>query len=197
MTEKNNTEKRSNQDSISRRDLLKWSTRGLGLIGLGTITSLAMRQGEVKAEEYVWQIDPDKCVQCGRCATECVRTPSAVKCTHNFKMCGYCDLCFAWFSPVEGEPGTGAEDRMCPVDALKREHVEDVYYEYKVDRDLCLGCGKCVMGCRTSGNGSLYLQIDRNLCMDCNDCAIGRSCPADAVVRIPAGQAYIHKGKSG
>ena len=38
---------------------------------------------------YVWQIDPKKCVKCGRCATACVLTPSAVKCTHQYDIFEY------------------------------------------------------------------------------------------------------------
>jgi len=185
--------KEDDKKVISRRELLRWTARGAGLAGLGAITLKALeRDGR-----YVWQIDPDKCTQCGRCANACVLTPSAVKCVHDFRVCGYCNLCFAYFDRVEGQPGTGAEDLLCPVDALKREHIEDVYYEYKVDMDLCVGCGKCVMGCRTSGNGSLYLQIMRPLCTDCNECAIARECPADAIVRIPASDGYLHKGTTG
>jgi len=44
-------------------------------------------------EGYVWQIDPLKCTQCGQCQTNGILTPSASKCVHAFKMCGYCDLC--------------------------------------------------------------------------------------------------------
>lgn len=178
---------------MSRRHLLKVSARGAGLLGLAGVTGAALLPG-ADEKGFVWQIDPEKCTQCGRCATECVLRPSAVKCVHNYRMCGYCDLCFAYFDPVAGEPGTGAEDLLCPVDALKREHIEDIYYEYSIDQDLCIGCGKCVKGCGTSGNGSLYLQIVRPLCADCNECAIARYCPAEAVVRIPAAQAYLHKG---
>ena len=189
------TENSGQEDKrLSRRSILKWSARGIGLASLGSVTCLALQKNEAD-REYVWQIDPDKCTQCGICASKCVLQTSAVKCLHNFKSCGYCDLCFAWFDPVEGEPGTGAEDMLCPVNALKRKHIEDVYYEYEVDQDLCIGCGKCVMGCTTSGNGSLYLQIVRNICKNCNECAIGRECPADAIVRIPASRAYLHKGK--
>jgi len=51
-----------------------------------------------------------------------------------------------------------------------------------------------VKGCGAFGNGSLHLQIRHDLCDNCNECAIARVCPADAISRIPAEQAYIIKG---
>ncbi|HQN00295.1 MAG TPA: 4Fe-4S binding protein [Candidatus Hydrogenedentes bacterium] len=145
------------------------------------------------AETTVWQIDPSKCVQCGQCATHCVMNPSAVKCVHATRICGYCDLCSGFLQPGSPRLDTGAENELCPTAAVKRSFVEDPYFAYEIDEVLCVGCGKCVKGCRQFGNGSLYLQIKRDLCQNCNECAIARQCPAEAVRRIPLSQAYFLK----
>jgi len=146
--------------------------------------------------EMVWQIDPWKCTQCGRCATECVLSPSAVKCVHDFAMCGYCKLCFGFFQTNPISLDTGAENQMCPTGAIKREFIEDPYHEYKIDEDLCIGCGKCVEGCNQFGNGALYLQLRHDRCLNCNECAAAVACPADAFIRLPADRPYVikHKG---
>lgn len=134
----------------------------------------------------VWQLDPAKCIQCGRCATHCVLTPSAVKCVHRFAMCGYCRLCFGYFQPGAAALNSGAENQMCPTGAIKRTFIEDPYYEYAVDESLCVGCARCVKGCGAFGNGSLVLQVRHDRCVNCNECSIARNCPADAFRQVPA-----------
>jgi electron transport complex protein RnfB len=141
-------------------------------------------------EPTVWQIDPAKCIQCGRCATECVLTPSAVKCYHAHALCGYCDLCTGYFEAQAPALNTAAENQQCPTAAIQRRFVEDPYYEYVIDRDLCIGCAKCVKGCNAYGNGSLYLQIDQKHCVGCNQCGIARHCPSGAIARVPVAQPY-------
>jgi H+/Na+-translocating ferredoxin:NAD+ oxidoreductase subunit B len=145
------------------------------------------------AGDTVWQIDPAKCVQCGRCATNCALNPSAVKCIHSYMICGYCDLCGGYLQPSAKDRDTGAENELCPVSAIKRTFIEDPFFQYTIDEPLCVGCGKCVKGCGLFGNGSLYLQVKRELCVNCNECAIARECPADAFERIPAEQGYLLK----
>ena len=54
----------------SRRKFIHDGMRVSLLLSLGTVSAAALRR--VTADEYVWQIDPFKCTQCGRCATECV-----------------------------------------------------------------------------------------------------------------------------
>ncbi len=146
------------------------------------------------AGETVWQLDPTKCVQCGRCATECVLNPSAVKCVHSYQICGYCDLCGGYLQPGAKTRDTGAESQLCPVAAIKRTFIEDPFFQYTIDEDLCVGCGKCVKGCGLFGNGSLYLQVKHDLCVNCNECAIAHSCPAEAFQRVPADEPYLLKG---
>lgn len=131
-----------------------------------------------------WQIDVDKCIQCGLCATTCVLTPSAVKCVHVFSHCGYCDLCSGYFIKDARNLDTAAENQLCPVGAIKRRFIEDPYFEYTIDEDLCLGCGRCVKSCAAYGNGSLTLQVRHDRCVNCNECSIARQCPAGAFSRV-------------
>jgi len=180
--------------NISRRDMLANAVRGAGLLALGGVLG-AMVNRPARGETF-WQIDPFKCIQCGKCATNCVLNPSAVKCTHAYSLCGYCDLCTGFFQAQPNGLNTGAENQLCPTAALKRRYVEDPYYEYTIDADLCIGCAKCVKGCSTFGNGSLQLQIDQERCVHCNWCSIAAACPSQAFSRVPAGQPYIIKTKT-
>ena len=178
---------------LSRRDLLRSGLRGAGLLSIGAATGFLSGR-EAKADS-VWQINPDLCIQCGRCATECVLEVSAVKCTHSFGMCGYCKLCTGYFEPEPVNLDEGAENQLCPTGALKREYIEDPYYEYSIIRELCVGCGKCVKGCNMFGNGSLYLQVGHERCLNCNICSISTACPAQAFVRVSADKPYLLRGK--
>ena len=181
-----------NNQKLTRRQLLSNGVWYAGLIGLGG--SLGWLTGNPR-EGKVWQIDPNKCTQCGQCATECVLTPSASKCVHSFAMCGYCKLCLGFFVPSPVELNEGAENQQCPTGAIKRTYIEDPYYQYTIDENLCIGCGICVKGCSAFGNGSLYLQIRHDRCVNCNDCAIARACPSRAISRVPAGRPYLLKNK--
>lgn len=142
---------------------------------------------------YVWQIDPHKCAQCGLCKTNCVLTPSASKCMHAYIMCGYCDLCGGYLRQGTKTISTAAENQLCPTGAINRTFVEEPYFEYTINRDLCDGCAKCVKGCGDFGNGSLHMQIQHDICVNCNECSIARTCPSNAISRIPAGIAYLPK----
>jgi len=182
-----------NGEEETRRQFLRSSLRGVAALALTAVTGLAARRR--RNRQTVWQLDPNKCVQCGRCATECVLSPSAVKCVHDFTLCGYCDFCIGYYQPYAKVWDTSAENQLCPVCAIQRRYIEGPYYEYQIDEALCIGCGKCVKGCARSGNGSLYLQVQHDLCVNCNDCAIARACPADAYMRVPADTPYIAKKK--
>jgi Na+-translocating ferredoxin:NAD+ oxidoreductase subunit B len=176
----------------NRRDFIQSTARITMAIGLGGLGGLVFSKS--KTGEYVWQIDPFLCTQCGRCADECVLTPSAVKCFHAYDLCGYCDLCGGYFKPGVMDLHTGGENQLCPTSAIKRSFVEDPFFEYSIDEDLCIGCGICVKGCSSFGNGSLHLQINHDLCVNCNECAIARKCPSDAITRVPASNPYKVKG---
>lgn len=141
----------------------------------------------------LWQIDPYKCIQCNKCSTACVLTPSAVRCVHAYTMCGYCELCTGFFQPDPNELTEAAENQLCPTAAIKRTFVEDPYYQYVVDEKLCIGCAVCVKGCQSFGNGSLFLQIRHNICLNCNECSIAKVCPSNAIQRVPVSKPYILK----
>ena len=178
--------------NTTRREFIKSGVRGACLLTLGGgIGFLANRS---RAQDSVWQIDPYKCISCDQCATDCVLEISAVKCMHNFYMCGYCRLCTGYFEPQPNALDTGAENQICPTGAIKRRFVEDPYYEHMIDESLCVGCAKCVKGCSAFGNGSLFLQVRQDLCLNCNDCSIARACPSAAFSRVPAEKPYILKG---
>jgi electron transport complex protein RnfB len=179
---------------LDRRGFVGDSLRVLGALGVtGLGGFLAGRQG--RADGNVWQIDPEKCIACGNCATYCVLDTSAVKCVHSFVMCGYCELCTGFFEPEPNDLNSGAENQLCPTGAIQRSFVEDPYYEYKIDESLCMACGKCVKGCNTFGNGSLHLQVIHDRCLHCNECSIAVACPSRAFVRLPAASPYLLKDR--
>lgn len=178
---------------LKRRQLVLGGLRGLGLLGLGAGTGLLA--GREEKSDEVWQLDPDKCIQCGRCATECVLEVSAVRAVHSFGMCGYCELCTGYFEPEPVNLDEGAENQLCPTGAIERKFIEAPYYEYHIIAGLCVGCGKCVKGCNMFGNGSLYLQVNHDRCVDCNVCAIATACPAQAFRKLPRSSPYLLRGK--
>jgi len=209
------------QPGSSRREFLRRAGRYLSLAGLlalaGALVPRRRRQPRAAvcagcpqeqqcrpnslplpatATGYVWQLDPNKCVQCGRCATACVLGTSAVKCVHCFALCGYCKLCFGYFQPGASALTADAENQLCPTGALRRRLVEDPYYEYTVDESLCIGCSLCVKGCTLFGNGSLCLQVHHDRCVNCNECAIAQQCPSSAFARVPANRPYLLKGQA-
>lgn len=175
----------------SRRDFLRRTARTASALALGGLAGVSLAQ--TRQKEWRWQLDPYKCVQCGRCQTHCVLALSAVRCMHAYAMCGYCKLCSGYHKPNATALDTSAENQLCPTGAIIRTYVEDPYYEYTIDREKCVGCGKCVAGCYAFGNGSLFLQVQHDICVDCNECSIARNCPAEAFARVPASSPYILK----
>ncbi len=174
---------------MTRRDLLKAGGQMAALAALGA--GAGFLGARARGEDMVWQIDPTKCIQCGNCADYCVLAPSAVKCIHAIGICGYCEPCFGYFTARPGAYTAGAENELCPVGALKREHVDEQFHEYTVDEDACTACGKCAKGCRTQGNGSLYLQVRHDRCVNCSQCSIAEACPSGAFVRVSASDPYV------
>ena len=179
--------------SMSRREFLRL---GLGILsGLGFTGISGYALSRSVRSDMVWQIDPDVCVQCGNCRIMCVLSPSAVKAVHAYDVCGYCDLCSGYLRQGARKLDTSAESRLCPTGAIRRTFIEDPYYEYVVQEERCIACGKCVKGCTAFGNGSLFLQIRHDRCVNCNSCSIARNCPSRAIRRIAAGRPYLLKGK--
>ena len=191
-------------DKITRRQVLSGGARGATILALGGASGVLIdrmippedahgEQAEMTGTaEMVWQIDPYVCTACGNCETYCVLEPSAVKCVNLFEICGYCDLCFGYFIDDPAERGLDSDNQLCPTNAIRRKFIEEPYYEYTIDESLCIGCGKCVKGCTTFGNGSLFLQVRHDRCVNCNECSIAVACPADAFVRVPADRPYIY-----
>jgi electron transport complex protein RnfB len=112
-------------------------------------------------------------------------------------MCGYCDLCGGYLRQGVKTISTGAENQLCPTGAITRKFVEEPYFQYTIEEDLCDGCAKCVKGCADFGNGSLYMQIKQDICVNCNECSIARTCPSQAISRVPAETSYLEKDKLG
>ncbi len=185
---------KKNTNKQTRRRFIEKTSRTACYFLLGGIAGKALLGPS--GEEMVWQIDPAKCVQCGKCATHCVLAPSASKCVHQFAMCGYCRLCSGFSPPDALVFDEAAENQMCPVGAITRRYVEEPYYEYTIDRDRCIGCARCVKGCTAHGNGSLFMQIQRDLCLNCNECSIAIACDGQAIRRIPAYLQYTPKEPS-
>lgn len=176
---------------ITRKEFLVRAGRGACLLALGgSVAGLGMRAARGGS---VWQINPELCSQCGQCATKCVLDQSAVRCFHAFAMCGYCELCTGFFEPEPNALTEGAENQVCPVGAIRRRYAGDPYFEYTIDEDICLGCGRCVLGCTQFGNGSLYLQVRHDICVNCNECSIAKACPSGAFMRVPASDPYVRR----
>lgn len=182
----------STKSTLTRRDFVRHGLRTVALAGIGVFSGATVFNGG--KQTHVWQLDPAKCVQCGRCETACVLTPSAVKAVHGYALCGYCKLCGGYHKPQAKAIDTAAENQLCPTGAIKRSFVEDPFYEYSIVEEKCIGCAVCVKGCAQFGNGSLFLQVRHDRCVNCNECAIARVCPVDAFRRVPADEPYLLKG---
>lgn len=185
------TKEKSNK-GMDRREFISNGLRISLALSLGGISAVLASRSF--GTEMVWQLDASKCVQCGRCATDCVLSISAVKCMHVYDMCGYCDLCGGYFRPEAKDRSTAAENQLCPTAAIERRFIEEPFFEYHIDEDLCIGCAKCVKGCSAFGNGSMQIQVNHSICVNCNECAIARVCPSDAFKRVPANNPYLFSG---
>jgi len=197
------------QPPITRRRMMSDVTRFVALGGIGSLSAwlVCKRSGQAAACSststtcsecnqaadcrlpQIWQLDPNRCVACGRCQVNCVLDLSAVKAVNCFALCGYCDKCTGFFPENDDVLETGAEHQLCPTGAITRKFIEkranERYFEYTIDESLCIACGKCVVGCRLM-NGSLYLQVRHDRCLNCNECSIAAACPTEAFRRVPA-----------
>jgi Na+-translocating ferredoxin:NAD+ oxidoreductase subunit B len=184
-------EAKSLSPAMSRRQFLRDGARLTAMTGVGGLLGVSLTGSSPLTT--VWQIDPARCLRCDQCAAACVLEQSAVKCVHAHAICGYCQLCTGYFTPEPNELNTAAENQLCPTAAIRRRFVEDPYYEYVIDEQLCIGCAKCVEGCNRFGNGSLFLQVRHDRCVNCNECAIARVCPGDAFRRVAVTAPYLLK----
>ena len=208
--------------SLSRRDFLRAGGRGAAMLGLGVGAAAMAYAHRDTPDQFVWQIDPAKCIACGNCEINCVLEPSAVKCLHTFAMCGRCNFCFGYYDlRADSEVHSGAEYQICPTDAIERSYLGGPYFEYHIDEEACIACGLCVKGCVGSGNGSLHLQVRHpqsppagrflgrltgrtaegevrvGTCVNCNECSIAVACPAGAFERVPAAHPYPFRHPGG
>jgi electron transport complex protein RnfB len=188
-----NSDKGTKNSPVSRKKFLRICGSVVAGTAIVSLSGVSLKRLMAKEAGYFWQIDPTKCTFCGRCETDCVLPVSAVKCIHANKVCGYCDLCGGYYRTNVKDLNTAAENLKCPTGAIRREYVEDPYFEYTIDESMCNGCGKCAKGCNSFGNGSLYLQVKQELCKDCNECKISNVCPSGAIQRVPYAKAYLLK----
>jgi electron transport complex protein RnfB len=190
-----NQEKENKNSPFSRKKFLRICGTVVAGTAIASLSGAALRRLAKQQEgaSMLWQIDPSKCTYCGRCETECVLPISAVKCIHANKVCGYCDLCGGYYRTNVKELNTAAENMICPTGAIRREYVEEPYFEYTINESLCTGCAKCAKGCNSFGNGSLYMQVKQDLCKNCNECKIALQCPSGAIRRVSVGKAYMLK----
>ncbi len=184
--------------NIDRRKFVGDGARVAGVMALTGFTGfMAGRKG--RAEETVWQIDPDVCTTCSNCATYCVLDESAVKAVQCYELCAMCDPCPGYFDLNYQQRTTAAENQLCPTGAVVREFIAQQAgvdrFEYHIEEKDCIGCGKCVEGCAMM-NGSLYLQVRHDRCLHCNQCSIAVACPSQAFLRVPAGEPYLLKKKA-
>tara|TARA_B100000959_G_scaffold284089_1_gene354754 strand:- start:223 stop:873 length:651 start_codon:yes stop_codon:yes gene_type:complete len=194
-TERKTMEDSTESGKVNRIGFLRKATGWLVTFGLGVVGGLAAFGS--RRRNTVWQIDPSKCTKCEHCSTDCVVSPSAVKCVQSYDICGYCRYCFGYFHPNYAGLTSAAENQLCPTDAIERVFVEDPYWEYNIEHDKCIGCAKCVKACEDFGNASFYLQVNHDVCVNCNNCSIAMQCPSDAWERVPISEAYKLKHEQG
>lgn len=187
-------------DGLTRRDVLSKVARGTVLLGFGSTAGFLIAKAD---GQVVWQVDASRCVNsrldepgvdvCSLCTTECVVQQSAVRAINNFRECGRCYICPAYYNirSAVDEKGLPSE-KLCPRDAIERRPIGLVdpgdpannFYEYIVDEEKCDGCGICVKGCREPmGLGSIVLKVRHDLCVGCNRCQIATACPKEALAR--------------
>jgi Na+-translocating ferredoxin:NAD+ oxidoreductase subunit B len=187
----------------ARRLFLLWCGRAAGVAAIGGVAArvlMANRQGEESdaaqlqqpAGRYAWQIDTTKCTYCGKCATACVRTPSAVRAVNDQKACSNCVVCYGHIYNREAKSEEiNQQGKVCPLGAVCRSPFPpdskdlDGRFLYTIRDELCNGCGACARECNAYGNKSMFLVLRPDLCLGCHECAIAGVCPSDALKYVP------------
>jgi len=189
---------------LDRRNFLrKAGTAACGLaigsIGYRVISAHMDEETAGPLTRFVWQIDPEKCVNCPLCETACVRTPSAVKAVNDQKKCSFCVVCYGHISNKEIDSDKIMTEgiRVCPYDAVTRKNYsggKEGYFIYDIDDDKCTGCGICAKECSARGTKSMFMIIRPDLCLACNSCNIADLCPENAIDRLYFGPEDDFKG---
>ncbi len=164
---------------MDRRNFLKNAGRALGCLGLMGSAGFLLKDA-VNGNLPV--IDPESCVGCGRCATACVFTPSAIKCYNIDDVCSHCTACYGFHRDTLTEP-VNNKDLVCPQNAIIREVNPDENgggFTYTVDESKCNGCGICVKLCWEHGSKSMRLVVKHDICKRCNQCQIANICDGGA-----------------
>ena len=189
---------------MNRRKSLAIGGQILGASALAAVTARLFshpnKDSIPQKRRFAWQINPEKCFACGRCASACVRKPSAAKAVNNIKACNNCVACYGHIADpyMESEKIDSEGKRVCPVDAVKRINLTgeiDGYFEYQQDHAQCIGCARCVRQCKAHNDeyASMFMIIRPDLCLGCNECSIAQKCPANAIERIPLEAASTFK----
>jgi electron transport complex protein RnfB len=193
---------------MNRREALRIGGQLLGAASLGALGWRVFSPSSEKTgfiaqnRRFAWQIDPEKCLACGRCATACVRKPSSAKAVNDPKKCSNCVVCYGHISDtqVDSDKIDTEGKRVCPVDAVQRENFSggaDGLFLYRQDPKRCIGCAQCVKRCNEHGSKSMFMIIRPDLCLGCNECAIAVACPHGAVIRIPRAPVDDYRGDYG
>ena len=189
---------------IDRRQFLLTTGRAACVLAIGglayrIISSHMDEETAGPRSRYVWAIDPFACTACGKCETECVRKPSAVKAVNDQKKCSYCVVCYGHITNTRIPTDRIMTDgiRLCKHDAVRRRSFSgqpDGHFIYDIDHNKCTACGLCVQQCLEHGSESIFLIIRPDLCLACNDCSIARRCPEKAIDRVYIGPEDEYKG---
>ncbi len=181
--------------ALGRRSFFTWLGRGFCVTALGAAAARVLVGKHPDAEfdqpsgRCAWRIDASKCTFCGKCATACVRQPSAVRAVNDQTKCSNCVVCYGHIHN-HGAPSDQIENqpKVCPEDAVRRTEFSgglDGYYLYTIEDERCNGCGACAKACNVFGSKSMFLIIRPDLCMGCHECAIATACPSDALKFVP------------
>ena len=192
---------------LHRREFLVASGRVAAACALGGIAARVLMKGGDDADfdkpgtRYAWRINPDNCVLCGQCATACVRRPSAVKCVNDQKKCSLCVVCYGHVKDQHVDSKKiNTAPKVCPNNAVIRKDLTggiDGPHTYTIDQSRCVGCAECASRCSEHGTQSMFLIIRPDLCLNCNECEIAKTCPAEAVERVPIAPEDDFRGEYG